>query len=91
MSTNGRNWAWRAGAAIWRSLDRLRRVLHLLLLLFLFLIVVASLFGERVYVPSKAALLIAPQGTLVDQLSGDALQRAHARAARAFRRRRCAT
>jgi protease IV len=80
MSTNSRNWAWRAGAAIWRGLDRLRRVLHLLLLLFLFLIVVASLFGERVYVPSKAALLIAPQGALVDQLSGDALQRALARA-----------
>jgi len=80
MSTNGRNWAWRVGAAIWRGLDRLRRVLHLLLLLFLLLIVVASLFGERVYVPSRAALLIAPQGALVDQLSGDALQRALARA-----------
>jgi protease IV len=80
MSTNGRSWVWRVGAAIWRGLDRLRRILHLLLLLFLFLIVVASLFGERVYVPSKAALVIAPQGALVDQLSGDPLQRALARA-----------
>ena len=51
MSTNGRSWPWRVGAAIWRGLDRLRRFLHLLLLLFLFLIVVASLFGERVLVP----------------------------------------
>jgi protease-4 len=44
------------------------------------LIVLASLIGERVLVPSKAALVIAPQGTLVEQLSGDALQRALARA-----------
>src|SRR5215471_21456681 len=80
MSTKDRSWVWRVGAAIWRGLDRLRRVLHLLLLLFIFLIVVAGLFGERVFVPSKAALVIAPQGALVDQLSGDALQRALARA-----------
>ncbi len=80
MSTNDRSWVWRVGAAIWRGLDRLRRVLHLLLLLFLLLIVAASLFGERVFVPSKAALVIAPQGSLVDQLSGDPLQRALARA-----------
>src|SRR6476661_5259070 len=76
MSTNERSWPWRVGAAVWRGLDRLRRALHL----FLLLIVVASLFGERVLVPTRAALVIAPQGTLVDQLSGDALQRALARA-----------
>ena len=80
MSTNNRSWVWRVGAAIWRGLDRLRRILHLLLLLFLLLIVLVSLVGERVFVPSKAALVIAPEGTLVDQLSGDALQRALARA-----------
>jgi protease-4 len=55
-------------------------LLHLLLLLTILLIVLASLIGERVLVPSKAALVIAPQGTLVEQLSGDALQRAFARA-----------
>jgi protease-4 len=70
----------RIGAAIWHGLDRLRRVLHLLLLLFILLIVLVSLVGERVFVPSKAALVIAPQGALVEQLSGDALQRALARA-----------
>jgi len=80
MSTNNRSWVWRVGAAIWRGLDRLRRILHLLLLLFLLLIVLVSLVGERVFVPSKAALVIAPEGALVDQLSGDALQRALARA-----------
>ena len=80
MSTNNRSWPWRLGAAIWRGLDRLRRFLHLLLLLALLLIVLASLVGERVFVPSRAALVIAPQGALVDQLSGDPLQRALARA-----------
>jgi protease-4 len=70
----------RIAAAIWRGLDRLRKVLHLLLLLAIFLLVLASLVGERVFVPSKAALVIAPRGTLVDQLSGDPLQRALARA-----------
>lgn len=80
MSTNPRSLPLRIVAAIWRGLDRLRRLLHLLLLLTILLIVLASLIGERVLVPSKAALVIAPQGTLVEQLSGDALQRAFARA-----------
>ena len=80
MSTNTRSLPWRIAAAIWHGLDRLRRVLHLLLLLTILLIVLASLVGERVFVPSKAALVIAPQGALVEQLSGDALQRALARA-----------
>ncbi|HUL82777.1 MAG TPA: signal peptide peptidase SppA [Gammaproteobacteria bacterium] len=80
MSTNPRSLPLRIVAAIWRGLDWLRRLLHLLLLLTILLIVLASLVGERVLVPSKAALVIAPQGTLVEQLSGDALQRAFARA-----------
>ncbi|HVS24138.1 MAG TPA: signal peptide peptidase SppA [Gammaproteobacteria bacterium] len=83
-NTNTRSWPLRAAVAIWHGLDRLRRVLHLLLLLAILLLVVVSLvvslFGERVSVPSKAALVIAPAGALVDQLSGDPLQRALARA-----------
>jgi protease-4 len=70
----------RVAAATWRGLDQLRRLLHLILMLAILLIVLASIFGERVFVPSKAALVIAPQGTIVDQLSGDPLQRALARA-----------
>jgi protease IV len=80
MSTNNRSWPVRIAAATWHGLDRVRRLLHLLLLLFILLVVLASLVGERVFVPSKAALVIAPEGTLVEQLSGDALQRALARA-----------
>ena len=73
-------WALRAISAIWRGLDRLRRLLHLILLLGIFLLLLASLFSGAVLVPSSAALVIAPQGALVDQLSGDVLSRAIARA-----------
>jgi protease-4 len=73
-------WPLRLVAAIWRGLDRLRRLLHLILLLGLFLLFAAILVGERTLVPLSAALVIAPQGVLVEQLSGDPLSRAWARA-----------
>jgi protease-4 len=63
---------------IWRGLDRFRRLVHLLLMLMVFAIVVAGLAGERVRVPSSAALMVAPSGVLVNQLEGDALERAYA-------------
>jgi hypothetical protein len=80
METDNRAWPLRFVSAIWRGLDRLRRLLHLILLLGLFLLILVSAFGERVLIPGTAALVIAPRGTLVDQLSGDALDRALARA-----------
>jgi protease-4 len=67
-------------AALWRGLDRVRKVLHLALLLAFFTVLLASLVGERVFVPSAAALVIAPHGVIVDQLSGDPLERAIAKA-----------
>lgn len=61
---------------LWRGLDGLRKVLHLIVLLFLFALVLAA-FRERVpIVPAQAALVIAPQGALVEELSGDAFDRA---------------
>src|ERR1700688_1543570 len=60
----------------WRFLDGLRRVLHLLLLLFFFGIVFAALRGSIPKVPQRAALVVAPQGRLVEQLSGDPWERA---------------
>jgi protease-4 len=77
---NERGLAMRVIAGIWRGLDRLRRLLHLIMLLGLFLLLLISLVGERGFVPSTAALVIAPQGALVDQLSGDPLERAIAKA-----------
>lgn len=75
-----RGWPMRIVSGIWRGLDRLRRLLHLILLLGLFSLLVIGVFGERPLVPRSAALLIAPTGALVDELSGDPLDRALAKA-----------
>src|SRR5688572_21886791 len=77
---NNRSWPLRIISGIWRALDRFRRLLHLILLLGFFLLLMVATFGERALVPSSAALVIAPEGALVDQLSGDPLERAIARA-----------
>src|ERR1044072_9170376 len=63
-------------SALWRILDGLRRFLHLLLLLIIFGFVIGALRGSIPGVPAKAALVIAPEGQLVEQLSGDPIERA---------------
>ena len=63
-------------SGLWRGLDALRKVLHLVLLLVIFAIVVGALRGAVPRIPSKAALLVAPQGELVEQLSGAPVERA---------------
>ena len=80
MNSDNRALPLRIISSIWRGLDRLRRLLHLIFLLGIFLLLLAAAVGERVLIPQSAALLIAPRGVLVDQLSGDALDRALARA-----------
>ncbi len=62
--------------AIWYGLDTLRRILHLILLVGLFVILLAGSVGEPVSVPSSAALVIDPTGTLVEELEGSPLDRA---------------
>jgi len=64
---------------VWRGLDRVRKVLHLVFLLAVVFVLIAVLVPYRPIVPRSAALVIAPQGTLVDQLSGDPLERTLAR------------
>ena len=61
---------------IWRILEGIRKVLHLALLLVIFGFVVAALHTSIPVVPRTAALVIAPQGELVEQLSGDSVRRA---------------
>lgn len=61
---------------IWRGLDALRRVLHLVLLLAILVLVVGALRFGAPRIPSSAALVVRPQGELVEQLSGDPLTRA---------------
>ncbi len=63
-------------ALVWRMLDGVRRVLHLILLLIIFGFVLAALHTSVPSVPKSAALVIAPEGELVEQLSSDPLRRA---------------
>jgi protease-4 len=61
---------------IWSGLDGLRKLLHLVLLLLVFGSLWAIFSRPIPLVPEKAALVIAPQGPLVEQLTGDPLERA---------------
>jgi protease-4 len=61
---------------IWAGLDGLRKVLHLLLLLLIFGVIGAVFSRPIPLVPDQAALVIAPLGPLVEQFSGDPLERA---------------
>src|ERR1700684_1560231 len=61
---------------VWRILEGVRKVLHLALMLIIFGFVLAALHTSIPIVPRSAALVIAPQGELVEQLSGDSVRRA---------------
>ena len=65
---------------IWRPLDGIRKGLHLLILLTMTLFVLVALAPDQPRVPRDAALILAPEGALVEQLSGDPVGRAIARA-----------
>ena len=61
---------------LWRGLDVLRRFLHLVVLLVVFGFVIGALRGSVPAIPVKAALLVAPEGDIVEQSTGDPLERA---------------
>src|SRR5277367_1583525 len=61
---------------VWRILEGVRRVLHLILLLVIFGFILAALHTSIPVVPRSAALVIAPEGELVEQLKSDPLRRA---------------
>jgi len=63
-----------------RASDVLRKVLHLIVLLVIFGLVIGLLSPRIPIVPQQTALVLAPQGAVVEQLSGDPLQRAIAEA-----------
>jgi protease-4 len=65
---------------VWRALDGLRKALHLFLLLLIFGIVFAALAPHVPLVPSKAVLVINPQGALVEQTTAGPVDRAIAEA-----------
>src|SRR6187399_345580 len=64
---------------IWRGLDGLRKFLHLVVLLTIFGFVVGALRTSIPHIADKSALVIAPKGEIVEQLSGSAVDQAMAR------------
>ena len=69
LSALGRLLGW-----LWGGLDALRKVLHLILLLALFGGLWAAFSHSIPFVPERAALVIAPQGPIVEQLTGDPVE-----------------
>jgi protease-4 len=62
--------------AVWRVLDAIRKVLHFIVLAILALVVIGLFASHVPRIPGTAALVLAPEGDLVDQLDGDASARA---------------
>lgn len=61
---------------IWKGLDVFRRVIHLVLMVAIFILLLALLSSGTTPIPKTAALVIAPSGQLVEQLSGDPFEQA---------------
>ena len=62
---------------IWRLVDGARRAfVNLIFVLFVILVLSYVLSSDDVSLPAQAALVVSPDGNLVDQLDGDALDRA---------------
>jgi len=59
---------------VWRGLDGLRRILHLVLLLLIFGFIIGALRSGVPHLPPSAALVIQPYGQIVEQRSGDPIQ-----------------
>jgi protease-4 len=65
---------------LFRGLDGFRRILHLLLLLVIFGFVVGALGTSLPVLPKEAALVLRPEGEIVEQRSGDPIELAIAEA-----------
>ncbi len=61
---------------MWRGLDGLRKFLHLILLLLLFGFIFGALQTSIPHIQTGSALVIRPEGEIVEQLSGDPVERA---------------
>jgi protease-4 len=61
---------------IWRGLDGLRKFLHLLVLLTIFGFVVGALRTSIPHIADASALVLAPKGEIVEQLSGSPVDQA---------------
>lgn len=76
MDSSRPNLLFRIARGLWRGLDRFRRLtFNLLFLLVVVALLAAALGGGGPEVPERAALVLAPRGQVVEQLSGDSLAR----------------
>ena len=62
--------------AIWGGLNFFRRFVHLILMFVIVIVFVGLSSTTPVVVPQSAALVVAPNGALVEQLSGEPIDRA---------------
>ncbi len=63
-------------SALWYGADGVRKILHLVLLLVVFLVFFGAMSATPPMIPDNAALFIQPRGALVEQLQGDPYDRA---------------
>ncbi len=63
-------------SVIWSGVDGLRKVMHLVVLLLFFVIFFGAMADAPTMLPESAALVIQPNGALVEQLQGDPYGRA---------------
>jgi protease-4 len=73
---SNRNLLVRLFSAIWSGVDGVRKVLHLVLLLFVFLLFFGAMQDTPLALPDRAVLVIQPYGFLVEQIEGDPFDRA---------------
>jgi protease IV len=60
----------------WLALDGLRRTIHLFLMLLVLVVVLAVILARPTRLPEAFALVVSPEGMLVEQYSGDPVSRA---------------
>ena len=60
---------------LWRAVDGIRKILHLIFLFAFVGVLLAGVARDQPRLPARAALSIAPQGQLVEQLTGGPLER----------------
>jgi protease-4 len=63
-------------AAIWGGVDSVRKILHLILLLFIFLMFIGAIQDTPLVLPERAVLVVEPYGYLVEQIEGHPFDRA---------------
>ena len=60
---------------LWRAVDGVRKILHMVFLFAFVGILLAGVSRDQPRLPARAALAIAPEGVLVEQLAGGPLER----------------